>query len=55
MASFKDLEIPDVDEEQVTMLIGENVPEAQVHEEFGRRDQENYMLFALYWVGLCLD
>ena len=52
---LKDLEIPEVDEEQVTMLIGANVPEAQVHEEFRRRDQENYMLFALYWVGLCLD
>ena len=29
---LKDLEIPDVDDEQVTMLIGANVPEAQVHE-----------------------
>ena len=52
---LKDLEIPDVDDEQVTMLIGANVPEAQVHEEFRREDQENHMLFALYWVGLCLD
>ena len=35
---LKDLEIPDVDDEQVTMLIGGNVPEAhgQVHEEFRR-------------------
>ena len=33
---LKDLEIPDVDDEQVTMLIGANVPEAQVHEEFRR-------------------
>ena len=30
---LKDLEIADVDDEQVTMLIGEAVPEAQVHEE----------------------
>ena len=30
---LKDLEILDVDDEQVTMLIGANVPEAQVHEE----------------------
>ena len=52
---LKDLETPDVDEEQVTMLIGANVPEAQVLEEFRGRDQENYMLFALYWVGLSLD
>ena len=33
---LKDLEIPDVDDAQVTMLIGANVPEAQVHEEFRR-------------------
>ena len=51
---LKDLEIPDVDDAQVTMLIGANVPEAQVYEEFRRGDQ-NHMLFALYWVGLCLD
>ena len=30
---FKDLEIADVDDEQVTMLIGEHLPEAQVHEK----------------------
>ena len=30
---LKDLEIADVDDEQVTMLIGEYVPEAQVHEK----------------------
>ena len=29
---LKDLEIADVDEKQVTVLIGANVPEAQVHE-----------------------
>ena len=52
---LKNLEIPDVDDEQVTMLIGANVPEAQVHEECRRGDQENHTLFALYWVGLCLD
>ena len=33
---LKDLEIPDVDDKQVTMLIGANVPEAQVYEEFRR-------------------
>ena len=33
---LKDLEIPDVDDAQVTMLIGANVPEAQVHKEFRR-------------------
>ena len=33
---LKDLEIPDGDDEQVTMLIGANIPEAQVHEEFRR-------------------
>jgi len=33
---LKDLEIPDVDDEQVTMQIGANVREAQVHEEFRR-------------------
>ena len=30
---LKDLEIADVDDEQVTMLVGEYVPEAQVHEK----------------------
>ena len=30
---LKDIVIPEVDETQVTMLIGANVPEAQVHEE----------------------
>ena len=33
---LKDLEIPDVDDAQVTMLIGANVPEAQVQKEFRR-------------------
>ena len=33
MAPFKGNVIPEVDETQVTMLIGANVPEAQVHEE----------------------
>ena len=33
---LKDLEIPNVDDEQVTTLIGTNVPEAQVHEECRR-------------------
>ena len=33
---LEDLEIADVDEEQVTMLIGANVPEAQVHEKCRR-------------------
>ena len=33
---LKDFEIPDVDDGQVAMLIGTNVPEAQVHEEFRR-------------------
>ncbi|CAH3018115.1 unnamed protein product [Porites evermanni] len=36
----RDLEIADVDDEQVTMLIGEHVPEAQVHEKRAEeRDQ----------------
>ena len=52
---LKDLEIPNVHDEQVTTLIGTNVPEAQVHEECRRGGQENRTLFALYWVGLCLD
>ena len=52
---LKDLEIPDVDDEQVTMLIGVNVPEAQVQKNLGEGNQENHTLFALYWVGLCLD
>ena len=30
---LKDLKIPDVDDKQVTMLIGANVPEVQIHEE----------------------
>ena len=30
---LKDLKIPDVDGNRVTMLIGANIPEAQVHEE----------------------
>jgi len=30
---LKDIVIPEVDETQVTMLIGANVPETQVHEE----------------------
>ena len=33
---LKDLEIPDLDDEQVTMLIGANVPEAQVYKELRR-------------------
>ena len=33
---LKDLKIPDVEDNQVTMLIGANVPEAQVHEECRR-------------------
>ena len=33
---FKDLKVPDFDDNQVTMLIGANVPEAQVHEEYRR-------------------
>ena len=33
---LKDLVIPDVDDEQVTMLTGANVPEAQAHEECRR-------------------
>ena len=33
---LKDLEIPDICHEQVTMLIGANVPEAQVHDECRR-------------------
>ena len=33
---LKDLEIPDGDDEQVTMLIGANVPDAQMHEECRR-------------------
>ena len=40
---LKDLNIPDVDDNQVTMLIGANVPEAQVHEEYRRgRSREPY-------------
>ena len=33
---LKDLVMPDVDDEQVTMLTGANVPEAQAHEECRR-------------------
>ena len=33
---LKDPKIPDVDDKRVTMLIGANVPEAQVHEECWR-------------------
>ena len=33
---LKDIKIPDVGDHQVTMLIGPNVPEAQVHEECRR-------------------
>ncbi|XP_044170564.1 uncharacterized protein LOC122954581 [Acropora millepora] len=40
---LKDLKIPDVEDNQVTMLIGANVPEAQVHEECRRgRSGEPY-------------
>ena len=40
---LKDPKIPDVDDKQVTMLIGANVPEAQVHEECWRgRSGEPY-------------
>ena len=40
---LKDLKIPNVDDNQVTMLIGANAPEAQVHEEFRRgRSGEPY-------------
>ena len=33
---LKDIKIPDVDDNQVTMLIGPNVPKSQVHEECRR-------------------
>ena len=33
---LKNLQIPDVDDKQVTMLIVANVPEVQVHEECRR-------------------
>jgi len=52
---LKDLEIADVDDEQVTILIGEYVPEAQVHEKRRRGGSVERMLFALCWVGMCLD
>ena len=40
---LKDLNSPDVDDNQVTLLIGANVPEAQVHEECRRgRSGEPY-------------
>ena len=40
---LKDLNIPGVDDNQVTMLIGANVPEAKVHEEYRRgRSGEPY-------------
>ena len=40
---LKDLKIPDVEDNQVTILIGANVPEAQVHEECRRgRSGEPY-------------
>ena len=40
---LKDIKIPDVDDNQVTMVIGANVPEAQVHEECRRgRSGEPY-------------
>ena len=52
---LKDIVIPEVDETQVTMLIGANVCETQVHEECRKGKGENRMLFTLGWDGLCLD
>ena len=51
---LKDLKIPDVDDNQVTMLIGANVPEAQVHEECRRgRSEEPYAVrTVLCWAVL---
>ena len=39
----------------MNMLISTNVPEAQVHEECPKGEQENRILFAPWWVGLGLD
>ena len=52
---LKDLNIPGVDDNQVTLLIGANVPEAKCMKNVGEGDQESRMLFERYWVGLCLD
>ena len=52
---LKDLEIPDVDDGQVTMLIGANVPEAQVHEEFRRGGSGEPYAVRTVLVGLCFD
>ena len=51
---LKDLTIPDVEDNQVTMLIGANVPEAQVHEECrrGRSGEQYAVRTVLGWAVL---
>lgn len=48
---LRDIEIPNVDEKQVTMLIGANVAEAQVHEEcrIGRLGKPYAVRTVLEW------
>ena len=51
---LSDLKIPEVDDKQVTMLIGANVPEAQVHEECrkGRSGEPYAVRTVLGWAVL---
>ena len=51
---LKNIVIPEVDETQVTMLIGANVPEAQVHEECrkGKAGEPSAVRIMLGWAVL---
>lgn len=51
---LKDIAIPEVDETQATMLIGANVPEAQLHEECrkGRAGEPYAVHSVLRWAML---
>ena len=49
---LSDIQSPEIDGEEVTLLIGANVPEAQIHKEVCiGRVAEPYMLFGLYLGG----
>ena len=51
---LKDIEIPEVNEKEVTMLIGANVPEVQVHEEcrVGKSGEPYAVRIVLGWAVL---
>jgi len=52
---LKDFEIPDVDDEQVTMLIGANVLQSQVHGECRKGGSGEPYAVHTVLDGVCLD